>query len=121
MGVGALVKKVLGEVGIKPERFSLQWASAAEAPRFVRLITEFTRSVRELGPMGQAEGLSPEEVKVRLDKAVALVSDRKIRIALGNTTKTIRKEGKFTEEFISGLIEEKLGKTIKSGLEGLGV
>jgi len=120
MGVSALVKKVLAEVGINPDRFGLQWASAAEAPRFVKLITDFTMKTRELGPIGQAEGLSPEELKVRIDKALALVSDRKLRIALGNATKTIRKESIFTQDSITALIEDKLAKTITTGLEGGG-
>ena len=64
--------------------------------------------------------MSPEELKVRIDKALALVSDRKLRIALGNATKTIRKETIFTQEGITALIEEKLSKTITSGLEGSG-
>ncbi|OGR00817.1 MAG: hypothetical protein A2505_02485 [Deltaproteobacteria bacterium RIFOXYD12_FULL_55_16] len=115
-----MVKKVLAEVGIKPERFGLQWASAAEAPRFVKLITDFTLKTKELGPIGQAEGLSPEELKLRIDKALALVSDRKLRVALGNATKTIRKEANFTQEFITSVIEDKLGKTITAGLEGGG-
>ena len=120
MGVSALVKKVLAEVGINPDRFGLQWASAAEAPRFVKLITDFTMKTKELGPIGQAEGLSPEELKVRIDKALALVSDRKLRIALGNATKTIRKEAIFTQDGINAVIEDKLAKTITAGLEGGG-
>lgn len=120
MGVSALVKKVLAEVGINPDRFGLQWASAAEAPRFVKLITDFTMKTKELGPIGESEGLSPEELKVRIDKALALVSDRKLRIALGNATKTIRKEAIFTQDSITALIEDKLAKTITAGLEGGG-
>ena len=54
MGVSALVKKVLAEVGINPDRFGLQWASAAEAPRFVKLITDFTMKTKELGPIGES-------------------------------------------------------------------
>lgn len=116
MGVNALIKKVLAEVGIKPERFGLQWASAAEAPRFVKLITEFTKEIQALGPLGEAEGLSPEEAKARIAKALALVSDRKLRMGLGNATKAIRKDALFTQEQITAVIEEKLGKTITAGL-----
>ena len=117
MGVNGLVKKVLAEVGINPDRFSLQWASAAEAPRFVKLITDFTRQVKELGPLGQAEGIEPAEMRARIDKALALVSDRKLRVAFGNVTKTLRKEGnKVTNEMIAALVDEKLSKTITSGL-----
>ena len=92
--------------------------SRAEAPRFVKLITDFTAKVKELGPLGAAEGLSPEEAKAKAELALKLVSDRKLRVALGNATKTIRKEANFTQEFITGVIEEKLGKAITAGLEG---
>ena len=117
MGVNALVQKVLAESGIRPERFNLQWASAAEAPRFVKLITEFTQKMKELGPLGAAEGLKPDEVKERIDKALALVSDKKLRVGFGNVTKTLRKEGnKLTDATIVETIDAKLTKTITAGL-----
>jgi hypothetical protein len=116
MGVNAVIKKVLAEVGIRPERFGLQWASAAEAPRFVKLITEFTKEMQALGPLGQAEGLSPEEAKARIRKALDLVSDRKLRMGLGNVSKSIRKDALLTQEQITAAVEEKLAKTIASGL-----
>jgi hypothetical protein len=113
MGVNALVKKVLNEAGIEPKRFSLQWASAAEAPRFVKLITEFTEQIKELGPLGQSEGFSPDEIKTRAQKALGLVSDKKLRISFGNMTKTLRKDGdKVTKAKISELVEQKLSKII---------
>ncbi len=118
MGVNGLVKKVLAEIGINPDRFSLQWASAAEAPRFVKLITDFTMKVKDLGPLGHAEGVAPEEMQARIAKALALVSDRKLRVAFGNVTKSLRKEGnKVTNEMIASLVDEKLSKTITAGLE----
>jgi len=116
MGVNALVKKVLAEVGIKPERFNLQWASAAEAPRFVKLITEFTQKIKELGPIGQAEGLDAEEVKAKLKIALKLVNDRKVRMSFGTATRSIRKEGDFSQEHITEVIDSKLGSTINTGI-----
>ncbi len=116
MGMNALIFNILKETGINPERFSLQWASAAEAPRFVKLITEFTGKIKELGPLGESEGIEPEEIKVRLAKGLAAVSSKKVRMVYGNTAKTIRKEGIFTQEYISGVIEEKLSKAIAGAL-----
>ena len=116
MGMNALVSNVLKEIGVNPERFSLQWASAAEAPRFVKLITEFTDKIKELGPLGQSEGIEPDEMKVRLDKALDAVSSRKVRLVFGTATKSIRKEGIFTPEYINGVIEEKLSKAITGAL-----
>jgi hypothetical protein len=121
MGVSALVKKVLAEVGINPDRFNLQWASAAEAPRFVKLITEFTEQAKKLGPIGESEGLSKEELKDRINTALNLVSSRKLRVSFGNTTKTIRKEAEPSQEFINGVVDEKLSKTISSVLVEAGL
>ena len=116
MGMDALVSKVLKEIGVNPERFSLQWASAAEAPRFVKLITEFTDKIKELGPLGQSEGIEPDEMKARLDKALDAVNSRKVRMVFGMTTKSIRKEAIFTTEYINAVIEEKLTKAITGAL-----
>lgn len=107
-----MIKKILSEVGIKPERFDLQWASAAEAPRFVRLITDFTAEMQKLGPMGQAEGMSKEELQKRLATAQKMVEDRKVRMALGNATKAVRKEGIFTQEHIDNIFADKMAKSL---------
>ncbi len=117
MGVNGLIKKVLKETGLNPERFSLQWASAAEAPRFVKLITDFTQKIKELGPLGRDEGLSPEEVQERLLKAEKLMSNKKLRMSFGNVAKALRKEGtSLTDEIIAAKVDEKLTKAVSAGL-----
>ncbi len=108
----SLVRMVLDEAGVKQERLSLQWASAAEAPRFVKLITDFTGQVRELGPLGEAEGLEPAEIKSKLEKALAVISDRKVRMFFGNATKAVRKEANYSREYIAAVIEDKMTKTV---------
>ena len=119
MGMNGLVKKVLREVGINPDRFSLQWASAAEAPRFVKLITDFTGKIKELGPIGESENLSADEVKEKISKALEAVNDQKVRMGYGNLTRALRKEGsKVTEESIASAVEEKLSKSIAGAVAG---
>ncbi len=116
MGMESLVAKVLKDVGIREERFSIQWASAAEAPRFVQLITDFTQQMKELGPIGQAEGLSPEEVKERLQKGLDAVSNQKVRISYGNATKAVRKDAIWTKEHISEIVTAKTAKSLEKVL-----
>lgn len=117
MGVNALVHKVLREAGIKEERYNLKWASAAEAPRFVELITEYTQTIKELGPLGKAEGMTPDQVKERIAKALELVSSQKLRVGFGNVTKKLRKEGSaITDEIIAETVDAKLTKTISAAL-----
>ncbi len=114
MGMNTLIVNVLKEVGINPERFALQWASAAEAPRFVKLITDFTNRMAELGPLGSSEGIAPEELKGRIAKALEVVSDQKVRVSFGNATKAVRKDGIWTKEHIDSVVSEKMAKALES-------
>jgi len=116
MGVNALIHKILSEIGVNPERFNLKWASAAEAPRFVQLITEFTEKVKELGPLGQSEGIDPEEMKTRIDKAIKLVNSKKLRMTFGTTTKALRKDKDRSPAHIAEVIDSKLSKAVSAGL-----
>ncbi|MCX6013614.1 MAG: hydrogenase iron-sulfur subunit [Chloroflexi bacterium] len=45
-----LLKKMLGQLGINPERLCLDWVSASEGEKFQKVITGFVNRVRELGP-----------------------------------------------------------------------
>lgn len=45
-----MIRTVLEDSGIDPRRFALEWVSSAEAPRFAELVTNFTESIRALGP-----------------------------------------------------------------------
>ncbi len=116
MGVNALVHKVLRDIGVDERRYNLQWASAAEAPRFVKLITEFSAQVRELGPLGHIEGIAPEEIKARLEKALEAVSSRKVRTSFGTTTKSLRKDNVLDDKSITEAVETKIEKSLASAL-----
>jgi F420-non-reducing hydrogenase iron-sulfur subunit len=43
-------RRLLELLGIESDRLRLEWISAAEGARFARLMTEFTDTVRDLGP-----------------------------------------------------------------------
>jgi F420-non-reducing hydrogenase iron-sulfur subunit len=47
-----MLRKMLAEVGVEPERVRLEWISATEAPKLARVVNEFVEEVRRLGPMG---------------------------------------------------------------------
>ena len=46
----AILKRILGYLGIDPSRVRLEWVSAAEGARFAEVVTEFTEDMRKLGP-----------------------------------------------------------------------
>ena len=45
-----LLKRLLVQLGLEPERLRLEWISAAEGVEFARKVTEFTKEIKELGP-----------------------------------------------------------------------
>jgi len=45
-----LLKRMLSELGIEPERVRLEWVSATEGAKFARLMHEFVEELRALGP-----------------------------------------------------------------------
>jgi F420-non-reducing hydrogenase iron-sulfur subunit len=46
----ALMKTVLEQFGIEPERLRLEWISASEGDRFATVVKEMTEQIKKLGP-----------------------------------------------------------------------
>jgi F420-non-reducing hydrogenase iron-sulfur subunit len=46
-----LLRKMLAQFGIEPERFRLEWISASEGERLRDVVNEFTEQIRRLGPL----------------------------------------------------------------------
>ena len=46
----ALLRMLLEQYGLDPERLRLEWVSASEGPKFQKTIKDFTEKIRELGP-----------------------------------------------------------------------
>ena len=45
-----LLKKVLKEFGIEPERLRLEWVSASEGDKFATVVRDMVKEIKELGP-----------------------------------------------------------------------
>lgn len=50
-----ILKNLLKDLGIEQERLRLEWISASEADKFRKTITEFTESIKKLGPLKRSE------------------------------------------------------------------
>ncbi len=46
-----LFKRMLEDLGIDKDRLRLEWISAAEGKKFVKVMNEFAEKIRALGPM----------------------------------------------------------------------
>ena len=82
LSVMHLCKKLLEQIGVNPERLRLEWVSAAEGIRFAEVITDFTKKLKELGPLGIDENglkLKFEAVK-SLVPYIKLVERERLRV-----------------------------------------
>jgi F420-non-reducing hydrogenase iron-sulfur subunit len=53
-----LLKRILPEYGIEPERVRLEWVSASEGDRFGQVVDQFTEEIRRLGPLKVKESIA---------------------------------------------------------------
>ena len=70
-----IARKLLKQVGIDPARLRLEFVSASEGARFADVISDFTRRLKELGPIGIDE--APEgqrnSLRTKLEALKSLV------------------------------------------------
>ena len=61
-----IMKRIIEGLGIEPERLRLEWISASEGKRYVKLIDEFIEEIRALGPLKlpQKAELTEKEVSI---------------------------------------------------------
>ena len=111
----SICKKLLGHLGVNPERLRLEWVSAGEGIRFAEVMNDFAGSVKKLGPLGKAEGIDEKGLKVKLEAAAKLVPYIRLveRERLRLSVKTEEEYHKFftSEEFnrlFNTLIADKL-------------
>ena len=109
---GALVHAILARLGVNKERLLIEWASAAEGPNFVKIITRFTEQAAKLGPLGSSEGLEQNALRAKLKLAAEAARGRKLRTCLINASKEMMKGGDFKRETIAALVAEKCDKAL---------
>lgn len=113
-------RQVFREIGLNPDRMALEWASAAEGPRFVELITKYVARIRSLGPLGGFEGEVPKDVlERRLEAALKAAETPKVRTAYGNVAKKLhetRDVSVYAPERISQEVSERILPTFRQEL-----
>jgi len=64
-----LCRKIMEHIGLNPERLRIEFMSSGEGIRFVEVVNDFIKKIKELGPLGIGEGIDKKGLKLKL-KAV---------------------------------------------------
>jgi len=81
-----LGKKILEHIGLNPKRLRTEFMSGADGNLLAEYSDDFSRQIKELGPLGKSEGLDANLVRVKLEAArklvpyIRLVEREKLRV-----------------------------------------
>jgi len=104
-----LFRKIMEHIGLNPERLKIEFMSGAEANLFVEAVNGFVKKVKQLGPLGQGEGIDKKELKSKLAEItklvpyIKMVKNEKLGSRLENPDEY---DGFFTREEIDKLFSE---------------
>jgi F420-non-reducing hydrogenase iron-sulfur subunit len=113
-----LCKKIMEYMGINPERLRIQFMSGAEANLFVEDVNDFVKKVKEIGPLGKAEGIDEHGLKFKLAAVTNLIPYIRLveRERLRVTLKTEEEYNKFfNSDELNRLFDETIGDKLAIG------
>jgi DNA-binding transcriptional ArsR family regulator len=110
-----LSKKIMEHIGLNPERLRIEWVSAGEGIRFAEVMNDFAAKVKELGPLGQGEGIHQNALRLKLNAVTRLipyirvVQNERLRVRF-NTEAEYQEfySGKEFDRLFRALIADKL-------------
>jgi F420-non-reducing hydrogenase iron-sulfur subunit len=73
LGNTLLSRKILSHIGLNPERLRVEFMNSSDGIRLAQVINDFTKKVKELGPLGKGEGIDEKAVKFKLHAVRKLV------------------------------------------------
>ena len=68
-----ITKRILKHIGLNPERLRIEFMTGADGNLLAEYTDDFSKKVKEIGPLGKAEGIDKKELKFRLEAARKLV------------------------------------------------
>ncbi|MCF8081483.1 MAG: hydrogenase iron-sulfur subunit [Deltaproteobacteria bacterium] len=104
-----LCKRIMEHIGLNPERLRVEFMSSGEGILFAQVMNDFSKKVKDLGPLGKSDDIDEADVKSKLEEVTTLVpyikmaKREKLESPLENEAEY---EGFFTREEIDELFSE---------------
>ncbi len=68
-----IAKKILKHIGLNPDRLRTEFMSGADGNLLADYTDDFAKQIKEMGPIGKSEGLTRDQVMLKLTAARKLV------------------------------------------------
>jgi coenzyme F420-reducing hydrogenase delta subunit len=104
-----LCRKIMEHIGLNPERLSIEFMSSGEGILLTEVINDFSKKVKELGPLGKGEEMDDDELKSKLEEVTKLIPYIKIakKEKLASRLENEKEyDGLFTSDEVDKLFSE---------------
>ncbi len=115
MNLVFLCQKIMEHIGMYPDRLKIEFMSSGEGHLFAQLVNDFVRKVKELGPLGEGEGITKDELNPKLQAIsklvpyIKLVLNEKLRV---NFEQVEEYEKFYSSEEFADLFQELIANKI---------
>jgi len=109
LNMALLVKQIMKHIGMNPDRLRIEFMSSGEGGVFVDVVNDFVRQIKEIGPLGKAEGLDKDELATRIAdvrKLIPYIKQVKREKMEARLTSPAEYEGYYTAEEIDQMFAE---------------
>jgi len=106
-----LCRKLLEHIGLNPERLRIEFMSSGEGILFTQVVDDFSKKVKDLGPLGKGEEIDEDELKSKLEEVTKLVPYIKL-VKRDKLEKRLENVEEYKEFFTSDEIEKLFSEVV---------
>jgi F420-non-reducing hydrogenase iron-sulfur subunit len=111
LGNTYLCQKIMQRIGLDPQRLSIRFMSGGEGNVLVDVVNRFTKQIRGLGRLGETEGLTAHQLRLRLAAATKLVPYLKL-VERERLRAPVRSEAAYAAFWNSAEVERLLDELV---------
>jgi coenzyme F420-reducing hydrogenase delta subunit len=115
LGITYICKKIMERIGLNPDRLNIEFMSGGDGNRLADVVNGFVDKIKELGPIGESEGIEKNKLKNHLGAVrklipyLRLVEREKLRVP-------VRSEKGYREFYASSEINRLFDEVIFGSL-----
>jgi len=106
-----LFRKIMEHIGLNPERLKIEFMSSGEGILFTKVMNDFGKKVKDLGPLGTSEEIDENELKSKLEEVAKLIPYIKI-VKRDKLEKRLENVEEYNEFFTSDEIEKLFSEVV---------
>lgn len=105
-------KNIMERVGLNPERLGIEFMSGGDGNRLAEVVNNFTDKVKEIGPLGEAEGIEYNRLKsdlgavIKIIPYIKLIEREKLRVPV-KSEKAYHEF--YTSDWVNRLFDDLIG------------